>query len=156
MTYREKLKEVHPEKINAEAIGGCVGCPGDSFDGAPKIGERGCIWPSASRCSECWNREMPDTKPKTDVDIHKLIDDAMEKKDREVTIFISKDHTHITVSPRENTKPVWIEEESITGSFSRSRYRCSECRGFNDYPSPFCPVCGEKLAMPSKKEATDE
>ena len=88
-------------------------------------------------------------------DVHKIIDDAMEKKDRDVSIFIGKDLIHVTVTPLENTKPMWIEEESVTFSH-RSRYHCSECGGFNDYPSPFCPVCGEKLAMPGlKKEAKE-
>lgn len=87
-------------------------------------------------------------------DIHKIIDDAMEKRDRDVTIFIGKECIHITVSPLDNTKPRWIEEESVTFRH-RSRYHCSECGGYNDYPSPFCPVCGEKLAMPVKEEGKE-
>lgn len=93
----------------------------------------------------------------TTKDLHKIIDDAMAKKDREVTIFISKDHTHITVSPHTDSKPRWIEDESVTFRH-RSRYKCSECGAWHDIPAPFCPFCGEKLALPIKedKEATDD
>ena len=40
------------------------------------------------------------------VDIHKIIDDAMEKHDRSVSIFISPDGITINVYP---TEPRWIE-----------------------------------------------
>lgn len=80
-------------------------------------------------------------------DIHKIIDDAMEKKDRDVTIFIGKDLIHITVTPLENTKPMWIDKDTV--------YVCSECGSRNTWPAPFCPICGEKLAM-AEKEGKDD
>ena len=86
-------------------------------------------------------------------DIHKIIDDAMEKKDREVTIFISKDHTHITVSPREDTKPRWIFHPNHVRAL---KFECSECGAFYSDVSPFCSQCGEKLAGPDLKGAKDD
>jgi hypothetical protein len=86
-------------------------------------------------------------------DLHQIIDDAMTKKDREVTIFISKDHTHITVSPRTDSKPRWM---IVRGAGRISRLVCSECGEGSSFQSPFCPACGEKLAAPNLKEVTDE
>ena len=142
MTYKEKLKEIKPDKVNPNYTGGCYGCPKRYFNDAPP-----CRGVSESNCEECWNTEMPASNPTTEIDIRKIIDDAMEKKDREVMIFISKDHTNVSVIPVNSTKPRWIDKETT--------YVCSECGALNKWPSPFCPLCGEKLAI-SVKEATDD
>ena len=61
MTYKEKLKMVHPERINPVFFGGCEGCPGDYFDC-----ERNCDYcdyePSETHCEECWNQEIHGTE----------------------------------------------------------------------------------------------
>lgn len=82
-----------------------------------------------------------------------LIDDAMEKKDREVTIFISKDHTHITVTPHTDNKPRWIHHQ-----LDRCRYKfeCSECGAYENHMSSYCPHCGEKLAAPILKDEEEK
>ena len=60
MTAREKLAIEHPEGVNDEAIGGCDGCP-DLYGYLPK--PHYCYdrpRPCGSRCTECWNREIPE------------------------------------------------------------------------------------------------
>ena len=112
MTYKEKLQKEHPEKVNESFLGGCSGCP-DGYDYClrsetlcPKmrIG-------SYERCAECWNREIPSTEDKKTESlryIHDLIEDAMKKKDRYVTIFFGESGTHVSVYPlteEENNEP---------------------------------------------------
>ena len=55
------------------------------------------------------------------VDIHKIIDDAMEKKDRYVTIFINGDRkASVYIKPLEDDDPRWIRDEEA------GLYFCSE------------------------------
>ena len=83
-----------------------------------------------------------------EIDIHKIIDDAMEKKDRTVMIFIGKDGMTIHVDPLNDTKPRWVDKDTTCV--------CSECGSTNKWPSPFCPICGEKLAAPKIEEGKEE
>lgn len=69
------------------------------------------------------------------IDIYKIIDDAVEKKDRNVTIFISGGNTSIYIRPEE--KPMWIK--------SNGWYKCPECEQEFRTVSLYCPACGEKL-----------
>jgi predicted amidophosphoribosyltransferase len=78
-----------------------------------------------------------DSKP---VDIHKIIDDAMEKKDRSVTIFIGKEATTVSVYPYDDKPREWITMDRNGGWF-----RCPECGSTYRDMSPYCPECGEKL-----------
>ena len=58
MTFKEKLKQEHPEKVNPDAVGGCYGCPSD-FGYEDNNGcKRDC---GDEKCTKCWNREMPNT-----------------------------------------------------------------------------------------------
>lgn len=84
-------------------------------------------------------------------DIHKIIDDAMEKRDRTVTIFITDSTTSISVSPLESGRPAWIYHEGIPG-IQFNKYSCPECGNRNTYPTPYCPTCGEALSAPVYKE----
>lgn len=61
MTYKETLERTHPEALSAVHPGGCKGCPGDYFDGAPTMLDEACVGTS---CTECWNRSVPGTKKK--------------------------------------------------------------------------------------------
>lgn len=156
MTYKEKLMIERPHKIDDSCLGGCRGCPGDIVPGAPKIFMPTCPYKigvdNGGTCDKCWNTEIPEeatdtkpttTEPTTSVDIHKIIDDAMEKKDRSVTIFIGEHGTTVNVYPYPDEKPRWVTRFVDCGTNRRhSGYRCSEC--------------GEKLAAPMMKEATDE
>ena len=102
-------------------------------------------------CRECsskhWEKEREKSfekpvKTATDVDIHKIIDDAMEKKDRSVTIFISKDATTVSVYPYEDKPREWVPREDTMG------YLCPECNVWQKHPTNYCSNCGEKLKAP--------
>ena len=63
MTCRELLMQEHPSDVDARFYGGCHGCPsGWGYAPDPE-------WCSTrnsgnySRCSECWDREIPSTEP---------------------------------------------------------------------------------------------
>lgn len=74
------------------------------------------------------------------VNIRKIIDDSMEKKDRAVHILITSTGTSVEVIPYSNETPRWIFDRDYC------TYECSECHNTNAYPAPYCPECGEKLA----------
>ena len=95
------------------------------------------------------------------VDIHKVIDDAMEKKDRSVSIFMMGSTASIRVEPLEKYDPRWIlHNEDGRTHIRRYGFECSECHGYSSEGTSYCPHCGEKLRMPIesdfKKEATDD
>jgi uncharacterized Zn finger protein (UPF0148 family) len=69
------------------------------------------------------------------IDIHKIIDDAMEKKDRNVTIFISGENTSVYIRPEE--KSMWVKKNGW--------YKCPECQNESRQVSIYCPNCGEKM-----------
>lgn len=71
------------------------------------------------------------------ININKIIDDAIAKKDRTVVVFISGENVTVSVSPLDNDSAKWIR---ATG-----HSKCSECGFISDYETPFCPDCGEKL-----------
>lgn len=157
MTYREKLKLEHPDKVKAIFIGGCKGCPHDygyTSPGKCVRNDKGNV-----DCAVCWDREVETADedyicplekqsdaPK--IDIHKLIDEAMAKKDRSVSLYISEHGVSVTVTPLDEPAH-WIERE--TCDFGRFPYECSNCHHFSSHMSPYCPICGEQ--MHGKKEA---
>lgn len=62
MTYREKLRQEHPEYIQATVPGGCVGCP-KSY--GYTLGDDPCYMDHTdgqvdadSACAVCWDREI--------------------------------------------------------------------------------------------------
>ena len=153
MTCREKLAIEHPEKINTEAKGGCLGCPHEY--GYLPVEMCSCRTERFGDCEACWNLAVQGTEPPVtgettsastytceQIDIHKIIDEAMEKKDREVSIFIMKNNTSVYVRPATNTKPHWIYREGK----GKYEFECSECGYYHEFESPFCPECGEKLS----------
>lgn len=58
MTCREKLEIEHPDRINADSLGGCIGCPRDYGydDNHVSNCSRGKII-SHEVCSKCWDQE---------------------------------------------------------------------------------------------------
>jgi uncharacterized paraquat-inducible protein A len=101
------------------------------------------------------------------IDINKIIDDAMEKKDRMVHIFMMGDTLSVDVQPLEANDPRWIIRDTYRGNsrFPKREFECSECHTWHDKATPYCPDCGEKLRMPVeedfkkesvKEEATDD
>lgn len=101
MTYKEKLTLEHPNKIDEKCVGGVAGCP--SMYGYEA--SRQCTYHNDDKCAECWNREIPGTEKilslNEKIDIHKIIDDAMEKRDRTVFIYIGEHGTTVNITPFE-------------------------------------------------------
>ena len=62
MTYREKLKQDHPDYVGEKCgEGGCVGCP--SYYGyEPETGK--C--PAGHDCWQCWDREISEVRQDED------------------------------------------------------------------------------------------
>ena len=83
----------------------------------------------------------------TNKDIHKIIDDAMEKKDRCVSIFISNFGTTVHVDPFDNHKPHWIPKYQEGMGRWPASYICSECGVEHKHIACYCGFCGEKLAL---------
>ena len=78
--------------------------------------------------------------------IHKIIDDAMDKKDRYVTVFITGDCMSVNVYPYEAGLQEWIERTEPYGdNFARTRYTCPNCGIDSTYPGIYCTYCGEQL-----------
>lgn len=76
-----------------------------------------------------------------EVDIHKIIDDAMTKGDRSVSIFIGPLGTTINVYPYVEEKHCWIQRND------KDYPECSNC-GHRDHTwdcSTYCPDCGEQM-----------
>lgn len=74
----------------------------------------------------------------TNNNLHKIIDDAMERGDRQVHISITKYGTSVYVSPAgENDGMKWIEQHKDIAA-----YRCSDCGGFSNSADTYCKHCG--------------
>ena len=75
-------------------------------------------------------------------DIHKIIDDAMKKRDRYVHIFITGSSMSITVNPQDDDGMKWI----VTGPnkpYGRTKCKCSRCGGESVTTDLYCKHCGE-------------
>lgn len=55
-SYRDKLKEHDPDRVNSIATGGAFGCPGEYFFGAPGYERSRCFPIKEKRCRRCWGR----------------------------------------------------------------------------------------------------
>jgi hypothetical protein len=73
--------------------------------------------------------------------IHKIIDDAMEKRDRTVSIFISAENNAVSVNvyPVDHDKCQWIETKH--GMICSN---CGNCESTWDRPT-YCSKCGELM-----------
>lgn len=62
MTYKEKLKQIHPEYVDdSEYIGGCQGCPDEYPELNAEKPHSECLI-SDEVCGQCWNRKIPGTE----------------------------------------------------------------------------------------------
>lgn len=66
MTYREMMERDHPKNCGDRFVGGCQGCPGDWYRGAPDEENDTCVFnmePAADEetiqngCRGCWDQE---------------------------------------------------------------------------------------------------
>ena len=125
MTCKERLKKERPELVNDDLfVAGCAGCPHD-YNYMDKD-FRFCDIPGVDGCVECWNRKIPETKSTNpDVSwnqIKELIDDAMEKRDRSVSIYISPDNgMSVNVSP-------WPDGEELYEMYKEGKITFNEFR----------------------------
>lgn len=62
MTYRDLLKIEHPHELAKHYFGGCRGCPGTYWDGAPGYNNCGEQM-SPLNCTVCWDSVVPDSIP---------------------------------------------------------------------------------------------
>ena len=76
------------------------------------------------------------------IDINKIIDDAIEKKDRSVLIFINGETVSVSVKPIEGPLK-WVKFNTPDGYHS---YKCPNCGETTNYQTQYCSECGEKLA----------
>lgn len=89
------------------------------------------------------------------VDIHKIIDDAMEKGDRSVYILIHNGGMSVTINPYMEEKPKWFD-------FGYGNLKCSDCGHYqhinlgHDKVPTYCGYCGEKMHGIIKKDIDDE
>lgn len=86
MTYREKLQQEHPEKVDDLWAGGCKGCPADYEYGSEEMDKKGaCIAYGCEPkeyidlCRQCWDREIPEEEPTATVPD---VDDVLEALQR--------------------------------------------------------------------------
>lgn len=155
MTYKEYITKTNPEKVSSAYFGGVKSCPGNYVKGAP-ICDKCDYSPDPYNCGVYWNQKMPEEKKEEPViDINKIIDDAMEKKDRTVSIYIGRGGVvSINVQPYEMEVPHWINHDT---DILRTMYECSACGHANDWLANYCPHCGEqmKIIRDQKEEETD-
>ena len=80
------------------------------------------------------------------VDIHKLIYEAMEKKDRYVSLYISDYGMTVNIYPIEENKAHWIDiATDDSNTYDDDTYVCSNCREVADEATHYCPYCGEQM-----------
>ena len=65
MTFKEKLQMEHPECVSERYNGGCECCPDDYGYEKKSVCTRS---DNAVDCTKCWNREMPSTETKAEID----------------------------------------------------------------------------------------
>lgn len=122
MTCREKLAEEHPECVDYRFCGGCNGCPHD-YHYLPEPSSEECMHMD---CTDCWNREIPGTeKSKPDISweqIKELIDGAMAKRDRSVSLYFNPD-TGMSVS----VYP-WPDADDLYEQYSKGRITANDFR----------------------------
>lgn len=101
MTCRERLAIEHPECVNSKFPGGCKGCPiSYKYAGVPVW----CQDNDPEACSRCWDQESQDSK----IDIQALIDDAMQKRDRSVAVYIHPENgISVHVYPWPDFEDLW-------------------------------------------------
>lgn len=103
------------------------------------------------KCHECaalcdLTNHYPLYKEKTEFDnardIYKIIDDAMEKRDRFVSILITKSSTHVNVYPNTDDGMKWIVSKP-SRRYERTICKCSKCGGTSESTDLYCRHCGE-------------
>lgn len=88
---------------------------------------------------------------KNDLDIRKLIYDALERPDKTVHIFSSSLGVQIDIRPdTPDEEPYW-KREKVSGLFE-----CSSCGILSADKTPYCFHCGEQMRMSPKSKGEDD
>lgn len=126
MTFREKLQKEHPDMVGRSYVGGCVGCP-VSYGYEE---QRPCDCNRQKiNCNDCWDREIPDSSDNTISqaqanwgEIHKIIEDAVEKCDRSVSIYFNPEvGMSVSVYP-------WPDAEELYDMYQKGRITANDFR----------------------------
>lgn len=117
-----------------------------------KIGESYVVSPKELEDALAFNK-----KKDAPIDIHKIIDDAMEKRDRTVSIYIGEAGVSVNVYPVDHDKCQWIfcRVPDGNGGFKGS-FTCSNCgyalADIRDKGS-YCGGCGELMHGIKREES---
>ena len=58
MTFKEKLQQETPNKVDSACDDGCVGCPSDYGYERRELSVKNCRSNGGKGCEYCWNREI--------------------------------------------------------------------------------------------------
>ena len=101
MTFKEKLKQEHPNKIDQCFFGGCFACPYDyGYEtNEPNFCKKG---ENELACTKCWNREIPEEK-----------ENMFTKDDLKAGMVVEYRNGHRRlVLPKENGKLFLISDDN--------------------------------------------
>lgn len=108
-------------------------------------------------CEECYQKRLKETaekplfKPDEEVkpwgksDVARIINQAMEHNDKQISIFIRGDVVSVDVRPYDVDDPRWIFKKW-------NDYQCSQCKQHSEDMFPYCPYCGESLRAVDDEE----
>lgn len=128
MTCREKLFKERRDLVSYDDWGGCFGCPDDYgylekpevCSISPKVEDEDEV------CRKCWDREIPNSEPEPNsrLDIYALINEAMQKRDRSVAIYIHPENgMSVNIYPWPDVDDLWTlyEDGRITANDFRTK-----------------------------------
>lgn len=76
MTFRERLEQEYPEKVDSDCLGGCFGCPHEY--GYEDF--RACDFAYDTLCRQCWDREIGEQNKITNADrVRFMTDEELEQ-----------------------------------------------------------------------------
>jgi hypothetical protein len=80
---------------------------------------------------------------KHDADIREIINQAMDRDDKEICIYVRGETMTVKVNSYKEEKLSWIKKEC-------DWFVCPECGGDSRIPTRYCSRCGEQLAIPTR------
>lgn len=91
MTFREKLREEHPSKVNVFTVGGCAGCPywyGYEENQVFTL----CKGANSTNkeCEACWNRQMPEDNNIKEKEVKKSMTKTKVEQHLELVTALNK------------------------------------------------------------------
>lgn len=128
MTFKERLQKEHPDMV-----GGRTGCPVSYGYEEQRPFDCYC---RKINCSDCWDREIPDssdntvsqTQPNWE-EVHKIIEDAVEKGDRSVSIYFNPGvGMSVSVYP-------WPDAEELYDMYQKGRITANDFRSKMGLPN---------------------